>query len=211
MKSYGKTYRTLLIIVITLTTSSAFSQYVNLTKERDNVESKSTQFKPNYSLELNTGFVNYGFGYSTFGTTIMPKISMPISDRISLFAGIGYSTMFMGQSALFSNTPMSYGHVFAGADYKLNEKVTLRGAAYSTFNIISQPVDNEQNPTPNFESKGVAVDVEYKVTENFRINVGFQYRKQNVPNYLNPFNPYNRNSMTQDVFNPGMPFQTFGY
>lgn len=43
------------------------------------------------------------------------------------------------------------------------------------------------SPTYDFSSQGVIMDIEYKVTDNFRVNVGFEYRQQNYP-----------------MFNPGM-------
>ncbi|NQU34212.1 MAG: hypothetical protein HQ521_13355, partial [Bacteroidetes bacterium] len=142
--------------------------------------------KPKVSVSLSTSFSSFGYGYSAIGTSIMPQITFPVTNKFSLRTGIGYSTFFMagnGESML-NSSPSNYGHVFVSGDYLLNEKITLRGTAYKTFNLNSKTPGIEPVGTLyDFSSQGVIMDVEYKVTDNFRINVGFEYRQQNYPMY----------------------------
>lgn len=152
--------------------------------------------KPKVSVSLSTAFGSYGYGLNTMSTSVFPKISFPVSNKFALSAGIGYSSIFMSDApgSVFNSTPSSYGHVFISGDYLLNERITLRGTAYKTFNL-GQPqagIGGDINsPFYDFSSQGVIMDVEYKVNDNFRINVGFEYREQNYPMYGPGMNPIN--------------------
>ena len=142
--------------------------------------------KPKVSVSLSTSFSTFGYGYSAIGTSIMPQITFPVTNKLSLRTGIGYSTFFMAGNgeSMFNSSPSNYGHVFVSGDYLLNEKITLRGTAYKTFNLNSKTPEIEPvGSIYDFSSQGVIMDVEYKVTDNFRINVGFEYRQQNYPMY----------------------------
>ncbi len=144
--------------------------------------------KPKLSVSLSSSFSSFGYGVSAFGTTILPKVSFPVSKKFAVSVGVGYSSLFInsyGGSAL-NSAPNNYGHVFISGDYYLNEKITLRGTAYKTFGIGQPNFSGEpgsQSPIYDLSSQGVILDVEYKVTDNFHINVGFEYRKQNHPIY----------------------------
>ncbi len=162
--------------------------------------------KPKLSVSLSSSFSSFGPGYNTFGTSVMPEITFPVSSKFAVSAGIGYSTFFMGNrdEGMFISNPSSYGHVFVSGSYLLNEKITLRGTAYKTFMLDpSNPGNEPASPAYDYSSQGIIMDVEYKVTDNFRINVGFEYREQNYPVNgpgMNPTNPF--------MGNPS-PFQSF--
>jgi hypothetical protein len=134
----------------------------------------------------------------------MPKITFPVSDKFSLSTGIGYSSLFINteNGSVFNSAPSSYGHVFVSGTYAVNEKISLRGTGYKTFNLSqSAPFNNESNSVGyDFSSQGIIVDVEYRVTDNFRINVGFEYREQNTPMY-NP-NGFQQNNPYHNAMSP---------
>jgi len=52
--------------------------------------------------------------------------------------------------------------------------------------LLNPPTPKLESSSPylDFSSQGVIMDVEYKVTDNVRINVGFEYRQQNYPIYI---------------------------
>lgn len=172
--------------------------------------------KPQISASLTTSFTSFGQGFNSFGTSFLPQITFPVSERLSLSTGVGYSTFFTGNGneSLFHSNHSNYGHVFVSGNYFVNEKITLRGTAYKTFNLGSQnPINETSSPYYDFSSQGIIMDVEYKVTDNFRINVGFEYRQQNYPLYSpgidptmpymgtsSPFSGFNRNNRLQPIY-----------
>ena len=182
MKLSNKIFITLISIllssfVLQSQTMSFGDGLVNTTKENS---------KPQLSVSLSTSFTSFYPGYTTFGTTLMPQVTFPVSDKFSLSTGIGYSTFFMGNGGtMFNSTPSSYGHVFVSGTYDVNEKISLRGTGYKTFILNPATSLNNDNNSIGYDysSQGVILDVEYRVNDNFRINVGFEYRQQNSPMY----------------------------
>ena len=167
-------------------------------------ENSSVIGKPELSVSLTSSFTAFAPGYTAFGTTIMPQVTLPVSNKFRLSTGIGYSTLFMNadNGSVFSSSPSGYGHVFISGTYDVNEKISLRGTGYKTFNLSqSTPFNNDNNSSGyDFSSQGVIVDVEYRVTDNFRINVGFEYREQNTPMY-NP-NGFQQNNPHINTMSP---------
>lgn len=188
----------LIVFICFIGFSSSYSQnamYSNTTNKGFNAN-----LKPKLSVSLSTTFNSYGYGMNMMSTSVLPSVSLPVSKKFSLRATVGYSSLFMnyGNGTLLNSEPTSYGHISVSGDYLLTSKITLRATAYKTFRI-GQPQTNIETDSPylDFSSKGVIIDAEYKVTDNFRINVGFEYREQNYPFYgpgINPMNPGIRNS-----------------
>lgn len=167
-------------------------------------------FKPDVKVSLGTSFTSYAPGYNSFGTFIAPEISMPVTKKIELSFGMGYSSMFYsipGESS-FGSSPSSYGSIYVSGTYHVNEKLSIRGTAYKTFLLNPQNFsENTNNNYFDFSSQGAILDLEYRVTDNFRINASFEYREQNYPNYFgNPQNSFGSpNSFNSSFggFNPG--------
>lgn len=152
-------------------------------------------FNPQVSVSLGSSFTSFGPGLNTYGTFIMPEISFPVTQKFSLKAGIGYSTLFFTNSG-FENSAASqtfnqFGSVYVSGIYQVNEKLTIAGTAYKTFPLTQQTP--QANPRAvDFSNEGVILDMNYKVTNNFSINAGFSYQKQNPYNYY--YNPGGYNS-----------------
>jgi len=204
----GKITITYMLIVAILTSFSSVqaqtSPYVNTTKTGFN-----TGFKPDVSLSLSTSFNSFAYGGSFMSTSVIPSISFPVSKRLSVDASVGYSSIFMnnGSGSVFNSGPQSYGHISVTGDYLLSQKVSIRATAYKTFKIGQPQLENEPNSGYlDFSSQGVIIDAEYRVTDNFRINVGFEYREQKYP-YLYP----GMNPMNSGMGNNGSMFNIGNY
>ena len=158
-------------------------------------------FQPKVNVSVGTSFTSFA-GSSAFSTWVMPEITMPVSDRWSISVGMGYSGIYMNgvENIGFSNQNSQYAHLFVSGQYKLNQRVTLTGTAYKTM-LLNPAPDQEfmQDGRLDFSSQGVMIDMNYKVTEQFQINVGFEYRQQNSPMYQG-FSPGFNNMMPIDGF-----------
>lgn len=166
--------------------------------------------KPQLTVSLSSSFISFGPEFNSFGTSIFPQMTIPVSNKFSLNTGIGYSTFFVGggNEGAFQRQQSSYGHVFVSGKYRVNKKISLRGTAFKTFMLAPSKFETETTPMfYDFSSQGVIMDVEYKVTDNFRINVGFEYREQKYPMFRpgvspttsfmdnpNPFSGFNRHN-----------------
>lgn len=141
--------------------------------------------KPQVSVSVSSAYTNFGYGNDVFSTTVMPSFSQKISEKFSVTAGIGYTTLFASnEGSMFNSSPDSYGHIFVSGSYQLTEKITIHGTGYGTFLLNNTtPVVEGNSYTNDFSNKGFIMDMEYKVTDKFRINVGFEYREQNQSMY----------------------------
>ena len=177
--------------------------YIDSLAHRPSQKQKMT---PQVSVELGTNFSSYGNGNSGIGTYIAPKVSMPVSDKLTMSVGIGYSSMFFNGPAEsgLSGTSSSYGSVFVSGSYQVNEKLVVRGTAYKTF-LLNTPQNGASLNSRgiDFSKQGFMFDAEYKVNEKFRIGVSVEYIDSNQPSYYQ-----NRNSGFGNSTIGGSPFQT---
>ena len=154
-------------------------------KEKASVQDQQG-FKPDVRISIGTSFSGFGVGYNTFGTYVAPEISMPVTKKLSVQIGLGYSSLFYGQpgETMFGNTNSQYGSLYVSGTYLVNEKLSIRGVGYKTFLLNpSPPEDGTNGNRPDFSSQGVVLDIGYKVSEHFLINASFQYRQQNYTDY----------------------------
>lgn len=171
---------------------------------------KTEGFKPDVKVSLGTSFTSFAPGFNTFGTYIAPEVSMPVSKKVEMSFGMAYSSMFYsspGQSGFSS--PNNYGSIYVSGTYHVNEKISIRGTGYKTFLLNpSNFSENNNSSYFDFSSQGAILDLEYRVTDNFRINASFHYREQNYPDYYfgNPMNSFG----SPNSFNSGFGGSGFG-
>jgi hypothetical protein len=170
-------------------------------------------FKPDVKLSLGTSFASFAPGFNSFGTYIAPEISMPVSKKVDVSFGMAYSSMFYSsQEQSGFGSPNNYGSIFVSGTYHVNEKISIRGTGYKTFLLNpSNFSENNNSSYFDFSNQGAILDLEYRVTDHFRINASFHYREQNYPDFY-PGNPMNSFG-SPDNFNSGFggsPFGGFG-
>lgn len=168
------------------------------------VNNESTGFKPDVSVSLGTSFSSFAPGFRSFGTYVMPEFILPVSKKFAVRAGVGYSNVFYSTPAnegtVFGGNNLQYGTVYVSGIYQVNPKLTIAGTAYKTFSLVRKRDDT--NPfEPDYSNEGFAINADYKVTEKFRINVGFSYRKQNPYNYY--YSPGGFNMNPSPFYNQG--------
>ena len=176
------------------------SKFGQNTKETEQTEIQPLQqgFTPDISVSLGTSFASFAPGYNSFGTFIAPEINLPVTNRFAISAGIGYSSIFYNAPGddLFHRQPMQYGSIYLSGSSKMNEKITISGTGYKTF-LLNPPETMDESNQHSFDNsnQGVILNLDYKVTESFRINASFQFHQQNgspyntYPGYnISPFN-----------------------
>ena len=165
-------------------------------KETEQTETQPLQqgFSPDVSVSLGSSFASFAPGYNSFGTFIAPEICFPVSNRFAISTGIGYSSIFYNTPGdhFSNNQPMQYGSIYLSGSYKMNEKLTISGTGYKTF-LLNPPKQLDEKNRQSFDNRnqGVILNLDYKVTENFRINASFQFHQQNGSPYNNMYPGYN--------------------
>jgi len=142
-------------------------------------ETLQVGFQPKVNVSIGTSFTAFS-GASALSTWVMPQITMPVSQRWNIAFGMGYSiNQFNGLNG-WSTMPANaqFGMLYVKGQYLLNEKVTLTGTAYKQW--LLNPVSlNEHDGfgRTDFSNEGLMLDMNYKVTDHFQINVGVEYRR----------------------------------
>lgn len=178
---------------------------VNSPVEEQPIVVKKQGFNPDVSVTLGSSFTSFSPGVSAFGTYIMPEFTFPVTEKFAVRAGIGYSNMFFltpgNEGSVFGQNNAQYGHVYVSGIYQLNDKVTIAGTAYKTFDLAPQP-QNQANPRAlDYSNEGIAVNVDYQVSDRVSFNVGFSYQKSN--SYGNYYNPGGYNMNPSPFYNSG--------
>jgi hypothetical protein len=151
---------------------------------------KKQGFKPDVSVSLGSSFSSWAPGYNSFGTWVMPEFTFPVNKKFAIRAGIGYSNTFYStpgnEGTIFSQNNAQFGHVYVSGMYRVNDKLTITGTAYKSFEIA--PPQNQVNPRAiDFSNEGIMMNLDYKVSENMRINATFSYQKYHpYGNFMNP-------------------------
>lgn len=150
--------------------------------------------KSDFSLQFGSSFLTTsGYG-SSLVTFISPGISYPVSSRFKVNAGITFvnTTLFdvKPYSSLFTeqtwNANFTDAILYVNGQYMLNNRITLSGSAFTTINLWQKSPG--YNPGLNFDSKGLIIDVNYKLSDNIFIEAKFGYIKGRLnPYFGNPF------------------------
>jgi len=187
--------------------STGLSQQVGddviLSRPISNASNTNKGFTPQVSVSLGSSFGSFAPGITTFGAYFMPEVSLPVTKRFSVSAGIGYSSLFTGftnEGSMFSNAPQQYGSVYVKGIYQLNEKVSISAMGYKTFNLQQTTHTEKLNPHAlDLSNQGVMINLNYKVNDKVQINASFSYDKRN-------YNPYyfNRGMSSSGFYNPAV-------
>lgn len=191
-----KTYLILLTIFLTISTINSYTQsfgsnVLGISKSTSDSTLKTltktpTLFKPNVRVNLGTSFTSFGNNFSGFQSFIAPEISMPMSKKTEVSFGMSYTSMQFrsGNENALNSGNSNYGSIYVSGTYYINDNFSVKATGYKTFLLNPGNFNNEnQNSYLDFSNQGAIVDLEYRITENFKINASFQYHEQNNPNY----------------------------
>ncbi len=142
--------------------------------------------------------VNMGYMFSVKGgggpfMTLAPHVTYPLTNKLSLSAGIsgGFGNVYLpylaseGQSGML---PMTQMFIYASGNYQVNEKLSVSGSAYKRVIDVKNP-NSSVHPATSFDNKGVSVGFNYKITNN--ISFGAQIHVDSPsPDYNSLFSPY---------------------
>ena len=187
--------------------STGLSQQVGddaiLSRSISKANNLNSGFSPQVNISIGSSFGSFAPGITTFGAYFMPQMSVPVTKRFSISAGIGYTSLFAGfanEGSMFSNAPQQYGSVYVKGVYQLNQKVTVSALGYKTFNLQQTPHTETLNPHAlDMSNQGVMINLNYKVNDKVQINASFSYDKRN-------YNPYyfNRGMRSSGFYNPAV-------
>jgi hypothetical protein len=176
----------------------------------EDIKSLIQKKKLKLNIEVGTTFgTTFGNG-SYFGTYLSPNISYPVSKRFTVSTG-GYLLNTQGlnqqsEGVIYPYNPfvgsMTRTFLYVKGAYRLNENITLTGAAYKEFNAFNAPQPNV--PGGNYNYEGFIMGVDYQLGENVFIRGQVEFSNGNSPYRYSPMHPASqRIHGIRDPFGPG--------
>ncbi len=144
----------------------------------------------NFSVNTETGAsvgkinnVNY------FSTYTMPSFNIQVTPKLSVNTGLLFTSyqldipLFHENSISKTNHTAYKNYLFTQVNYRVNEKLTLKGSMIREMNNFNFGSSNQKNmPFNNY-----SIGADYQINEYLQI--GVQFRKSS--NNMQYFNPYN--------------------
>ncbi|RPD45419.1 hypothetical protein DNI29_18735 [Hymenobacter sediminis] len=131
--------------------------------------------KPSYSLNAGAMFAGR-YGSATY---LSPTVSVPVTNRFSVFGGVTYMRVTpgaaylpFGEAGRFGATAQNRYLIQGGGQYALSPRVTLTGSAWKDLTPTS---GFQVNPYASFGGNlgsGVNLRADYHITENFSVSGG---------------------------------------
>ena len=123
----------LIIVLVSLVSSQAFSQQINYRDSIADYNSQKVNLKPELHYSVGSTFLIVPHFGSVTGFTLSPFLSIPISPKLSvnggIIAGRFYSTLSDSNSEGAINGTFNELSVFGSASYHINSQLTIYGVA----------------------------------------------------------------------------------
>lgn len=156
--------------------------------------------KMKFGFQAGTSFSSFGSGFSLFSNQISPYLSYQVSPKFSLEIGTTISNYNTGNSPVLSlsGEPISTSFMglsgYAVGRYHASERLMISGSVYRESSVMPSL---SMNPAAfEFLNQGMAVGIDYKISDKFSVGAGLQVMQSNNPwgsSYFN--NPYQRSML----------------
>jgi len=123
----------LIIVLVSLVSTQAFSQQLNYRDSIADYNSQKVNLKPELHYSVGSTFLIVPHFGSVTGFTLSPFLSIPISPKLSvnggIIAGRFYSTLSDSNPEGAINGTFNELSVFGSASYHINSQLTIYGVA----------------------------------------------------------------------------------
>ena len=147
--------------------------------DSDTIQETADRRRFDTDLTIGTGFAFSPHNF--FGPTyyIAPGFSYTVTPRFILSGGVGaefgrFYPLYEGGNQEDQILPMTRAFLYARGTYLLSPRLSISGVAYKVINDV--PRLTRYNPAVNYNSQGIGMGFNYKITESF--SVGFEMQIQ---------------------------------
>ena len=122
----------------------------------------------------------YGSASSTF---LSPTLTYPVSRKFQISGGLSIvNTSFFGVKPYYSFSEeksftgnITQAMIWVSGRYQLNDRITITGTAYKTFDVLGNTPGNSSFYKTN--PQGGYLNIGYKISDHMQIEAGFGYSK----------------------------------
>lgn len=154
--------------------------------------------RPQYSLQAGAMFAGR-YGSATY---LSPMVSVPVTQRFSVFGGVTYLRTMPGlASAPFGEAGRQFPQgtnrylIQGGGQYALSPRVVLTGSAWKDLSPTTGPLVSPYAGFGGNMGTGVNLRADYHITENFSVSGGVRV-SNGASAYPGGYSP---------LFGPGAP------
>lgn len=175
-------------------------------KHQDYLKSDSIGQQDRLDFSLNAGAsVLTGFNNGAlFSRYIQPELSYQISPKFSLISGLMINSHAFpsgNESSYLNHLSGTSTNFYVGGNYQVNDRLSLSGmGVFDMNNAGAYALGQEGNYNGQFQVKAMEFQMQYEVSDNFKIGAGARFSKG--LNYRQP-------SLFNNGFNRG-PSSMFG-
>lgn len=184
------------IIILSIFTSLFFSSSliaqqakISDSLKKSFITEKPMSFHLTAGTAFATGFKKTGSVMSTF---LAPELNYKLSKRFTLDVGLVLVNSSFNMPRIaggeFQTKPFASNFtstfLYAGGQYKLNDRITFNGQAYTLINTFAVKSDLDHVYDANL--KGVKFGMDYKVSEHSTIGIEFNISNKPSPYSFSP-------------------------
>jgi len=150
-----------------------------------------------YNINIGTSFTAGGFYGDMFQTWVAPEIQFPVSDRLSIRAGVVVGHVHASNMGFMPNGIENQGNtanwmtytLYAEGTYKISNDLTMTGTVFKKIDQtpawVNQSVYNQ-----DFES--YSLSFHYRLSNSMHIGANIRIDRGANPSIYQPYSPYGR-------------------
>lgn len=184
------------ILGLLLVCQTGFSQTASLEQDVDRIEVDSTIFgksqqtkheKAKIGVDLGMSYLMMSGGAGGPSMYVAPHVQYPLNQKLSLTGGVLFETgkmvcpVFSDDAFGYELLPMTRVFLYAGGTYKLNEKTTVNSTVYKQIVDVPRKKENNNSAQSDFNSQGMSMRIDYKLTKNITIGAQFSVESSHNP------------------------------
>lgn len=140
--------------------------------------------KIDFGLQTGVSYMKFSKKGNAFSKYVAPNLSQQLNDKVRLTFGSVVSNtnihnpFYTSENAAIKDLQVNSASLFARADYQLSPRLIVGGTAYYKHSLMKPIGDN--NPfQDHFDSKGMQLDLNYRISNKSFINVSVNVSEGN--------------------------------
>lgn len=152
-----------------------------------------------FGLQTGVSFTKFSKKGHAFSKFVAPNLSQQLNDKVRVTFGSVVSNthinnpFYSSENATLKGIQVNSASLFARADYQVSPRLIIGGTAYYKHSLM-KPMTSDNNFQDNFDSKGMQLDLNYRISTNSSVNVSVNVSEGNefYPGiHHDPFNTNN--------------------
>lgn len=140
--------------------------------------------KMDVGLQTGVSYMKFSKKGNAFSKYIAPNLSQQLNDKVRITFGSVVSNtninnpFYISENNSLKGIQVNSASMFARADYQLSPRLMIGGTAYYKHSLM-KPLSDDNNFQDNFDSKGMQLDLNYRISTKSSVNVSVNISEGN--------------------------------